>query len=155
MIGRHVQTIFCDDIRHEVGGKLSYIGVYSGGLFVPGFPVTLPKLCLSVKVVTSAGEPPHSLTLRVLKDDNTLQEIVVEEDQLASASGLADDLTDEEQKDRVQLAHFLLVFSPLQLDGPCTLKVRVETEDSELRGLALKVDQAPPSRDLVPDKPGL
>ena len=23
MITRHVETLFCDDIRHEVGGKLS------------------------------------------------------------------------------------------------------------------------------------
>jgi hypothetical protein len=36
---RHLQTIFCDDIRHELGGKLSYIGVYSGRLIVPDFPV--------------------------------------------------------------------------------------------------------------------
>jgi hypothetical protein len=38
---RHIQTVFCDDIRHEVGGKHSYIGVYSGKLFVPTFPATL------------------------------------------------------------------------------------------------------------------
>jgi hypothetical protein len=29
-MNRQVQTVFCDDIRHELGGKLSYIGVYSG-----------------------------------------------------------------------------------------------------------------------------
>jgi hypothetical protein len=55
MIARHVETLFCDDIRHEVGGKLSYIGVYSGGLFVRAFPVTLPKLCLA----PSGSSPPR------------------------------------------------------------------------------------------------
>ena len=155
MIPRHIETLFCDDIRHEVGGKISFIGVYSGGLFVPTFPVMLPKLCLSVKVVTPADEPLRSLSLRVLKDEETLQEIALDEKQLADASDSAEDMTKEQRKERVQMAQFLLVFSPIQFDGPCALRVRVQTEGGELRGMALKVDQAPPSPDLVPDQPGL
>jgi hypothetical protein len=57
MIARHLQTIFCDDIRHEVGGKLSYIGVYSGRLLVPGFPLSLPKLCVAVRAVAPRAQP--------------------------------------------------------------------------------------------------
>jgi hypothetical protein len=53
------------------------------------------------------------------------------------------------------MAQFVLVFSPIQFDGPCTLSVRVQTENGDLRGLALKVDQAPPPADLVPDQSGL
>jgi len=154
MIPRHLETLFCDDIRHEVGGKLSFIGVYSSKLFVPSFPVTLPKLCLSVKVVTPADEPLRSLNLRVLKDEETLQEIRLDEEQLADASDSAEDMTEEQRKERVQMAQFLLVFSPIQFDGPCILRVRVQTEDGELRGMALRVDQAPPTPDLVPDKSG-
>jgi hypothetical protein len=42
-------TIFCDDIRQEVGGKFTYVGVYSGFMFVQGaFPVVLPKLCFAI-----------------------------------------------------------------------------------------------------------
>jgi len=29
-------TIFCDDIRHEVGGKASYIGIYRTNLYING-----------------------------------------------------------------------------------------------------------------------
>jgi hypothetical protein len=155
MITRHVEILFCDDIRHEIGRKLSYIGVYSGGLFVPAFPVTLPKLCLSVRIVTPADEPLRSLTLRVLKDDAVLQEIEVDEQQLTDASNSAEDMTEEQRKERVQMAQFLLVFSPIQFDGPCTLRVRVQTEDGELRGMALKVSQAQPPTELVPDQPDL
>lgn len=37
-------TIFCDDIRDEVGGKRSLIGTYNTRLFVQGeFPYLLPK----------------------------------------------------------------------------------------------------------------
>lgn len=155
MIPRHVETLFCDDIRHEVGGKLSFIGVYSGGLFVPAFPVTLPKLCLSVKIVTPADKPLRALSLRVLRDEKTLQEIALDEEQLAAASDSAEDMTEAQRKERVQMAQFMLVFSPIQFDGPCTLRVRVQTEDGELRGMALKVDQGPLPADIVPDESGL
>jgi hypothetical protein len=148
MMTRHVETLFCDDIRHEIGGKLSYIGVYSGGLFVPAFPVTLPKLCLSARIVTPANEPLRTLILRVLKDEENLQELTLDEDQLAAASDADEDATEE----RIQMTQFMLVFSPIQFDEPCTLKVRVQTETGELRGMALKVDQLPSmfAQDLAP-----
>jgi hypothetical protein len=78
-MNRHVQTIFCDDIRHELGGKLSYIGVYSGHLFVPAFPVILPKLCLALSVITPASQPFRKLELRIFKDDEQLAEGVLDE----------------------------------------------------------------------------
>lgn len=152
MIARHVETLFCDDIRYEIGGKLSYIGVYSDGLIVPTFPVTLPKLCLVVKIVTPADEPLRLLRLRVLKDDAVLQEIEVDEQQLTAASNSADDLTEESRTERRHIAQFLLVFSPIRFDEPCTLRVRVRTECSELRGIALKVVRAQPPVELVPDQ---
>lgn len=153
MIPRHVETLFCDDIRHEVGGKLSFIGVYSGGMFVQSFPVTLPKLCLMVKTVTPADEPLRSLKLRVLKDEETLQEIALDEEQLTAASDAAEEMTDKERKERIHMAQFMLVFSPIQFDGPCKLRVRVYTEDGELHGIALKVDQAPQQTDNQPHEP--
>ncbi|WP_294053629.1 hypothetical protein, partial [Thiolapillus sp.] len=128
-----------------------FIGVYSGGLFVPAFPVTLPKLCLSVKIVTPADAPIKVLNLRVLRDEEILQEIALDEEQLAAASDSAEEMTEEQRKERVQMAQFMLAFSPIQFEDACTLRVRVQTEDGELHGMALKVDQAPPPADMVPD----
>lgn len=141
MITRHVETLFCDDIRHEINGKLSYIGVYSSALLVPALPVTLPKLCISIKIVTSANEPLRSLTLRVLKDDEILQEIVFDKEQLVSASEVLAELSDEERRLRVQMPQFLLAFSPLHLDKACTLRVRALADHEELRGVGLIIDQ--------------
>jgi hypothetical protein len=40
-------TIFCDDIRVEVGGKLTYVGAYQGTMVVQGtFPLLLPKFAM-------------------------------------------------------------------------------------------------------------
>jgi hypothetical protein len=155
MIARHVETLFCDDIRHEMGGKLSFIGVYSDSLFVNAFPVTLPKLCLFVKVVTPADEPIRILNLRVLRDDEVLQEIALDEEKLAADLDSDNKLTEDERKTRVRMAQFMLVFSPIQFEDACTLKVRVQTEDDELRGIALKVKKATSPDGAVPDQSGL
>ncbi|VAX00378.1 hypothetical protein MNBD_GAMMA20-459 [hydrothermal vent metagenome] len=143
MIGRHIQTIFCDDIRHEVSGKVSYIGVYSSELIVPSLPVILPKLCLSVKVVTPADRPLGALTMRVFKNEEVLQEIGIDEEQLNAASELSDGMAEKEKKERVLSAQFMLVFSPIQFEERCVLRVRVQTEDEELQGIALRIVQAP------------
>lgn len=141
MSGRHVETIFCDDIRQEIAGKLSFIGVYSASLFVQNFPATLPKLCLAVRVVAEASEPIQEMKLRVLIDEEVLQEIAFDQQQLSAASDSTDNNSGEPSQAHVQVMQFMLVFSPIQFSGPCTLRVRVETDNGELRGVALKVGQ--------------
>jgi hypothetical protein len=42
-------TIFCDDMRQEVGGKNSFIGCYNSIIFIhTPFPASLPKFCFCV-----------------------------------------------------------------------------------------------------------
>jgi hypothetical protein len=42
-------SIFCDDIRVEIDGKLTFVGSYGGRMYVNApFPVTLPKFAISV-----------------------------------------------------------------------------------------------------------
>lgn len=139
---RHIQTIFCDDVRHELGGKLSYIGDYSGVLLVPAFPVTLPKLCLVIKVLTPAEKPFARLTLRVLKDNEVLIEGNLDETQLSGTLNATPN-TVEENEDRLLMFMSIFVFSPLHLEGPCILRVRAETEEGELKGSGMIIGQAP------------
>lgn len=142
-MNRHVQTIFCDDIRHELGGKLSYIGVYSGHLFVPSFPVTLPKLCLALSVITPANQPFRKLEMRIFKDDEQIAEGILDEAGLSEIIEVTADESGNSAADkRVQVLNSLFMFSPFQIDGPCHLRVRAVTESEELKGLALSVAQA-------------
>lgn len=143
MIERHVQAIFCDDIRHEVNGKISYIGVYAGKLFTPKFPVILPKLCAEIKIISPVDKPLQSLNVTVYKDDDVLQEIPVSDEDLKKASQPIDDYSDDELIDHAQVIALQLIFSPLQLDSPCMLKVKAKTEQGEMRGLGLKIEEFP------------
>ncbi len=47
-IPRTIFPIICDDIRQEVGGKTSLMGVYGDHIVLTKFPFTFPKLCFQV-----------------------------------------------------------------------------------------------------------
>lgn len=143
MMNRQVTTIFCDDIRHELGGKTSFIGVYAGVMFVASFPVILPKFCLAASLVTPVDRPFRQLTLRVLKDSEVLVEGSLEESELSRFTESAEEGSAEDRMDRVAVMQSLFVFSPFKIDSPCGIRVRVDTEDGELRGVGLRIEQAP------------
>jgi len=148
---RGVQTIFCDDIRHEVGGKISFIGVYSEALLVPSFPITLPKLCLSIKIITPAERPFLKVAIRILKDDEVMAEAALDDAMLAKIVEDAGEVPKDQQQNRVQALQSIMVFSPFQLDRPCLLRVRVDSEEGEHKGLGLRV-RAAPIEPSVPNK---
>ena len=60
-----VYTLFCDDVRLEVGNKLSYMGVFQT-IVVPQLPVWLPKLAV---VNHWRGDGVHLSEVRILMPD--------------------------------------------------------------------------------------
>lgn len=42
-------TIICDDIRQEIGNKLTFVGTYQDLIIVSKLPYTFPKLCFFVQ----------------------------------------------------------------------------------------------------------
>ena len=139
-MNRHIQVIFCDDIRHEVGNKVSYMGVYNGQLFVPQFPTFLPKLVVVTSVVTSVDEPFEQLTVRLFKDDNVLMEIKLDDEQLNIPRPTFDD---NGFPFHTQSFQTVFILSPLLLESPCILKIRAETEINEIQSIGLRVKQMP------------
>lgn len=51
----HVFTLLCDDIRQEMGGKTSLMGLYDAHVVVPQLPFTLPKLCFFTRFKNLEG----------------------------------------------------------------------------------------------------
>jgi hypothetical protein len=47
-VAKSIKTILCDDVRHEVGGKISLMGIYSKDIVVNKVPVILPFINLVV-----------------------------------------------------------------------------------------------------------
>lgn len=141
-MNRYAHSVFCDDIRQEVGGKLTLVGVYSGALLVPTFPTVLPKLCIVLDIVTPADKPFQQLKVRVLRDDETLADGDVHIADLSPGNAEAlDGLVADGDRLQSVMVHF--VFSPLKLDKPGVVRIRVETEGEELRARGLIVGTMP------------
>lgn len=143
-MARFATTIFCDDVRQELGNKLSLMGIYGGDLYVASMPATLPKLCLIIKVVTPADDPFSKLTVRVLQDDRTLLEQPIDVSHVSPAPALVADLQDDDLSPVLNL-NSIVQFSPFQASGPCLLRVRVETEREVLKAGILQIAIAPSS----------
>jgi hypothetical protein len=142
---RHVNVIYCDDIRHEIGNKLSFIGIYAGELLVQSFPITLPKLCLFVSISTPSERPFQQLRLRILKDEEVLLESEIPQQQVLAAVAAAKMQALQSGGDDPTLtAHLELVATPLSFTAPARIRVRVNTESEELKGRALRVMQQQP-----------
>jgi len=59
-------VVFCDDIRQEVGGKVSFIGVYGGDMILNApLPASVLSLCLAISYVERLGESSEPVELRI------------------------------------------------------------------------------------------
>jgi hypothetical protein len=61
-------VLFCDDIRHEVGGKVSLMGIYGSHLLVPSMPLHLPKLAIHFNIELPIELKPDSIKINILID---------------------------------------------------------------------------------------
>src|SRR5881394_4382517 len=82
-------TLFCDDVRLEVGNKLSYMGVFQT-IVVPQVPVWLPKLAV---VNHWRGAGAHLSEFRVLMPDRQQALVVSQPARFEISHGSADNIS--------------------------------------------------------------
>ena len=142
---RFLLTVVCDDVRQEIGNKISIMGVYDSSIVVGGFPSVVPRLCFVMKARTPIGQPFQHLKFLVWRDDEVIVEAEVPEENLAALTiptVLPPDVPSGEPTDRAILATLVMVVSPIVFDKPCRLRFRAITESEELRGGTLVVTAA-------------
>lgn len=69
-----VTVLFCDDVRHEIGGKISAVGIYRGFLGIRQPVRTIPKIVALVLLDYPPSACGRTLTLRVCDRDETMAE---------------------------------------------------------------------------------
>lgn len=63
-------ALFCEDVREEIGGKQSYIGVYGDKVSLPSFPTMLHKLHIIVSIYFDPSwYTPNSVRLELYKSE--------------------------------------------------------------------------------------
>lgn len=130
---RFVTAIFCDDIRQEVGEKVSMMGCYQGELLVEAMPAMLAKLCVFLTVSTPIGRPLKKLSVRVMQDETELAVMEAPAESMAKARPPAD-----ENSTRI-MANMAMMFSPFAIAAPAIVRVLVTTEEGEMLGPRLRI----------------
>ncbi|MFC0677491.1 DUF6941 family protein [Lysobacter korlensis] len=68
---RRLSVVFCDDIRVEVGGKHSYIGVYGTTIDSREFPLKFASFAVAITIEMPVSDPLTSLEVEfeIVSDD--------------------------------------------------------------------------------------
>src|SRR5262249_51349701 len=140
-------TIFCDDIRAEIGGKATLVGIYTSDLVVHApFPFVMPKfgLWISYFEVPSSISGDGKLRVTFPGDEMPSIETDVPMDQLRSQA--VQKLPEKEEDPEVdRWLHLLMpmVFAPLVLRQPGRILVRLHLGESVIRLGTLEIKGAP------------
>lgn len=146
---RWANTIFCDDIRQEVSGKMLVVGMYGESLVVPAFPVTLPTLCAVITIATPVKQPFKQLAVRLHLDDGLIAEMIVQGGDLGQVAELSPldqqaEPVDTEDAARVWKSRMVVNLSPFMIEKPGLLRVRIESESEIIPGGALRIEAIKP-----------
>jgi hypothetical protein len=135
-------TEFCDDIRMEVGGKYTLVGVYQGEMKVMGvLPVLIPRLAMAIHYFEKPGEGTEPLELRVFRPTDSesapTQRIAIP----PRTHGLPPVAEGEDPRANL---NFFIQFAPLEIKQPGFVRVRMKKGDDIVRLGSLRVTLATP-----------
>lgn len=74
IMNRKYDCVFADDIRNEIGGKHSIIGVYDTVLSLDSAQTLIPKLAISLNCHTDFDHPFKQLFIMVMLDDAVISQ---------------------------------------------------------------------------------
>jgi len=127
-------AVFCEDIRQEVAGKHSFMGVFSGPVTLQGPPpASLLRMAVAVWLICDVGDLPRRCTVSVrLAGTGMGQGGRGEQVELTRYDVTPDGasvLPDDEA--RKQIVFSACVLPPFEVPGPDTLEVWVGAADGE------------------------
>lgn len=118
--------IFCDDVRYEMGNKISLIGVYNSDIIFPANPpLIVPKLGIVVWIVTDIDDIPTALSLRITVPPNETEIFKAQQVSLPTL----------QHREDAQKATFrnVLGLGPIPLTAEGFLEVWVDSGQGETR----------------------
>lgn len=117
---------YCDDVRQEIGNKISLIGCYGSDILISAFPTFLPKLCVVVKVRTPVDQPFDKGVVRLYRDDQPIAEMAID----TNAPGVPQ--LDIRPGTQWRILQVVIAMSPFAVEAPCILRAAFETAGEEI-----------------------
>lgn len=139
MEGIFVSTIYCDDVRQEVGGKHSFMGVYNSDMLIPEFPANIGKLCAQITVRLPIETRAENMVIKILNVEDIVAEIPLPEGQLQAMRKQI--LANESDPSELQFLGVVvgLQITPLLLDKPGKFRSIAVVDGNEVRGNSLAI----------------
>lgn len=128
-------AIFCDDVRQEVSGKISVIGMYTGEMTAYGAtPLSVATFCVLIVYREEPPKEPKTIELKILKEGTSSEVIFSGEVEIPALTSELD-LAPAQENDAQHFLEVMTVarFSPLVLTEPCKIRVRAYADDHEIR----------------------
>jgi hypothetical protein len=139
-------TIFCDDIRHEITGKTTLVGVYNSQLIVTdSLPVTLPQICAAITLRLLPPEERVKPIIKIFRSDQEEPIFVCEADIEPVEPQLLPLRPPHLELDSVTFMQMGITahMQNLVISEPCALKVRAFIGDDEVRLGSLQISVHP------------
>lgn len=140
--GLHLFCTYADDVRQEVGGKLTYVGVYQGGgLMVHGnLPIVMPRLAIVASLFCPVNRVVKSIKIRIkFNDDLILPELDVPSDVVNALV----DFNKSDGDSAGRALQFVQVIQPLNINAPGYIRCHAEVDGELVRGNCLDVQVMP------------
>ncbi len=126
--------LYAEDVRQEMTGQMSIIGVFQGGLRIPSVPAQLPKLAIIANLRMPSDKAPNSVKLEVHRDGEVLQTIDPPSEFFQTITQLPD-----QGKEEGYTMQFIVGFSGLPVSAGGKLEVRVTVDGLTLHGNSLAI----------------
>lgn len=131
-MSRYGYSIFCDDVRNEVGGKLSFVGCYNAVMFIPRVnSFFLPKFCIHTHIVSPATEPFRSIYVRCYAPGSSepIVEELIDTPALSDQRRLVSELETGREAPKIIVAAASIILSPFEIRGAGLISVRAVVDD--------------------------
>jgi len=131
-------AIYCDDIRQEIGGKHSFMGVYNADLVVLELPTSLLKFCIHVRVQFPVDTIAERLRIKVFDNETVIAEVSIPDGTIQEAR--ASIMSAAATADSNSLAFATMIqFTSMQLKEPTSIRVWAIVDDIEIKANGLRV----------------
>jgi len=145
-MNRYAYAVFCDDIRQEINGKITMVGIYTDRLFVASVPTVLPKLCLALAMATDKTNMFEEVCVTGTFGPDEVFKMELHKEKIQS---IIDQAPDPEFPAKFFTLQLNAILTPFQLERTGKLVIKVVADGEELECGGLEMALAPPGTVII------
>jgi hypothetical protein len=141
-IPRSLSVIYADDMRQEMGDKITIVGMYQNQMVFPSLPAQVLKLAVFLTATSSIDRPFRKLVFRLFKNDEMIFEQAISDENLSVFSEKSTSVSEGSRSTVGMDASLFVLLPPLSFDAPGAIRCHAETEEGIMIGRPLIVTDA-------------